>query len=155
LSFSVVINVSGLEGLPQKMRAVRQGILARLDTMLRQAGETIVGISREDYLSGPRPEKLGRISGDLARSVLYRISGSSVQVGSNLPYAPVHEYGATIVPVRARALVFKTLDGAWHSAQKVVIPPRPFLAPALNDAMPSVIEIVQRQCDAAIKEALA
>lgn len=155
MSFSVVVTVKGLEGLPEKMRRFRVGLLARTAMMLAQIGEEIVGRSREDYLSGPRPEKLGTVSGDLRRSVNYKVMDNRVVIGSNLPYAAIHEFGGIIEPTKAPRLRFKLLDGGWRTSMRVVIPARPFLAPALKDAIPSSIGIIQRLANEAMREALA
>ena len=152
---SIVIKAKGLENLPAKLARFRVGIIARITRMLELSGEAVVGVSREDYLSGPRPKKLGRVSGDLARSVGYKLSGNKVVVGSNLIYAPIHEFGGVIVPKRAKALLFKTLDGRWHSASRVVIPARPFLHPALRDSKPTLLKIVRHQAQEALREAMA
>jgi phage gpG-like protein len=155
LSFAIVINVKGAELTADKIRKVKIGIVARLAKMLSLIGEEIVGISREDYLSGPRPEHLGRRSGDLARSVNYRVSGNRVVVGTNLIDGPVHEFGATIYPKSKPRLVFQLLDKSWRSALKVVIPERPFLRPALRDSIRPSIGIVQRLTKEAVREAMA
>lgn len=152
---AIVIKSKGLDLLPAKLRRFRVGILARINRMLELSGQQVVGESREGYLSGPRPKKLGRRSGDLARSVGYKINGDRVVIGSNLRYAPIHEFGGVIVPRKAPRLIFKTLDGAWHSASRVVIPARPFLRPALKDSRPAILSIVKAQAEAALREALA
>lgn len=47
-------------------------------------------------------------------------------------YARAQEEGAVIVPVRARALVFRTPGGNFVSVKKVTLPARPNLRPAAN-----------------------
>lgn len=48
--------------LPAKFRmTVRQALEA--------SGRAVQGTARSDYLSGPRPQKLDRVSGDLAKSL--------------------------------------------------------------------------------------
>lgn len=59
---------------------------------------------------------------------IVRMSGGldgDVTIGTNLAYAAVQNYGATIVPVRAKALRFKC-RGQWIFRKKVTIPARPF-----------------------------
>lgn len=138
---------------------LQTGIIQRVQAMLMEIGEDIVGISRENYLSGPRSKSmLGVVSGSLRRSVTYAMPmatrGTSIEVGSNLPYAAVHEFGATIRAKSVRGLVFKVMGVGWRRAQQVTIPARPFLAPALRDAEKGMIETVQRHVNAAIEEAL-
>lgn len=49
-------------------------------------------------------------------------------------YAAIHEFGGTIVPVRAPRLAwYSKRDGHWYTAMSVTIPARPYLQPALDD----------------------
>jgi phage gpG-like protein len=65
-------------------------------------------------------------SGALARSIDYAAADDSVQVGSALVYAGVHQGGAVIVPKTATRLVFHA-GGRLVFAMKVTIPARPFV----------------------------
>lgn len=74
------------------------------------------------------PRKTGR----LARSFeIQPLSTTSYEVSSGLVYAPVHEFGATIRPRRARALRF-FVGGQLVFARKVTIPARPYVAPTFE-----------------------
>lgn len=76
-----------------------------------------------------------KASGLLNRTITSDTAGSTITVGSNRIYAAVQQFGATIVPVRARALVFRL--GAINAkgkagrimvhARAVHIPSRPYL----------------------------
>lgn len=59
-------------------------------------------------------------------SVSFEATPRSVAVGSDHPGAAVHQFGATIVPVAARALAF-SIGGRDVFAKKVTIPARPYL----------------------------
>lgn len=154
MGLSFVIKTTGLAKMPQRLRLFRIGILARVDKMLGLIGQEVASRSVEDYLSGPRPDKLGRVSGDLARSVNYKVSGNRVVIGSNLPYAGIHEFGGTIKAKRGPFLTFK-IGKSWVSVNRVVIPARPFLRPALKDSEPAMRSIIQRLSNEALKEAMA
>ena len=54
-------------------------------------------------------------------------------VGSNLPYARIHQLGGVIVPKKAKKLVFKGSDGATRAVDKVTIPARPYLGVSKDD----------------------
>lgn len=62
------------------------------------------------------------------------VSGNSVTLSSNLRYAAVHEFGATIRPVRAKALRFALPGGGFATVKQAVIPARPFMAFDRDDA---------------------
>ena len=64
--------------------------------------------------------------GGLQGSIAWAVDGDSVRIGSNKVYAAIHQFGGTIRPVRAAALVFH-LGGKLIRAHAVTIPARPYL----------------------------
>jgi phage virion morphogenesis protein len=68
-----------------------------------------------------------RDTGRLQRSITSRPDDQGVTIGTNVKYARVHQYGATIVPVKAKRLVFPGPSGKLIFAKKVVVPARPFM----------------------------
>ena len=81
---------------------------------LTRVGIKVQSIARKDFLRGPRPRVLGIVSGDLARSITVDKSGlpDSIEVGSRLVYAPVHEFGLPRKGIRARPFISTALDKA-------------------------------------------
>ena len=76
------------------------------------------------------------LNGDLRGKMTWQPVGDrTVEIGSNLPYAAVHQFGATIKPRAAKVLMFR-----GHVAKSVTIPARPYLG--LSDEDRS--EIVER-----------
>lgn len=67
-----------------------------------------------------------RDTGRLQRSIGYRAQANETVIGTNLKYAPIHQFGGTIRPRNKPFLVFKTRDG-YVRARKVTIPARPFM----------------------------
>ena len=63
----------------------------------------------------------------LESSITSNPDNDGVTIGTNLIYAPVHQFGATIVPVKAKRLVFPGPNGKLIFAKKVTIPARPFM----------------------------
>lgn len=97
-------------------------------------GELVVRETNVNYLSG---QVLKRKTGTLAKSMTYNVtSDTSVEVGTNVAYAAIHEFGGTIVPVVASALHFKIGD-QWVTTKKVKMPARPFLYPAIMAVLDS------------------
>lgn len=90
------------------------------------------------------------MQGGLEGTLTFRVSGSSIEVGSGKVYAAVHQFGATIVPKNAKALVFRMgSGGGLVHAKKVTIPARPYLGFSEADRL-TVLDAV----DVAIKVAL-
>ena len=77
----------------------------------------------------------GYLRGQLVSQV---VGGKSVEVGSNLVYAAVHQFGGTIKPKSGKLLAFR-----GHVAKSVTIPARPYLG--LSDADQN--ELVERTLD--------
>jgi HK97 gp10 family phage protein len=54
-------------------------------------------------------------------------------VGTDTPYAAIHEFGGLIAPKDPSGwLRFQTGDGAWHSVKAVHMPARPYARPAID-----------------------
>lgn len=77
----------------------------------------------------------GQLRGQLVSQV---VGGKSVEVGSNLVYAAVHQFGGTIKPTNGKLLHFR-----GHVAKSVTIPARPYLGLSDEDRN----EIVERTLD--------
>lgn len=74
-----------------------------------------------------------RNTGRMLRSIVDRVDGQGVTVGTNLrvpggsaSLPAVHQYGATIVPRTAQFLTFR-INGRFVAVKQVTIPARPFM----------------------------
>ncbi len=85
-------------------------------------------------------------TGRLRNSFIPRISPSGFEIeATNVKYAGVHQFGATIVPKKTRALHFRA-DGRWFFAKKVEVPAREFIPTGpLPSAWASKLEAVARK----------
>lgn len=69
----------------------------------------------------------------LRKSIDYAATSDKVMVGSNLPYARIHQKGGTIKPKKAKKLVFKGRGGKKVAVDEVTIPARPYLGVSADD----------------------
>lgn len=97
-------------------------------------------------------------TGTLLRSIHSEVVESgrervTVAVGTNLEYAAVHEFGATITPKRAQFLHF-TVNGEEVFTKSVTIPARPYLRPAFDSQQRAAIEDFKAALRDQIREAL-
>jgi phage gpG-like protein len=148
-------------------------VIARLQKMPQAVSDAVaktvdeLGISLQrkvvkDYLSGPRPTHLGRVTGRLASSIArgggdsgsrFERSGdtSTSYVGTNVPYGKLWELGftkkvgagarggpRTITSPTALARYF-----AQHPPGMKQVGARPFLSPALADMKATIIRELQ------------
>lgn len=70
-----------------------------------------------------------RDKGHLMNSYDYQVEGNSVVLGTNLMYAPTHQFGATIKPKGGdpKSRLFFLVNGRPVFAREVKIPPREML----------------------------
>lgn len=116
--------IAMLDSIKNSMPSLHRQILSLLC-------EDIISISQKDYLSG---QVLKRKTGKLANSLTYRLIGNSdAEVGTNLIYAAIHEYGGEIRPKNKKFLHWVSPTGEQvFTKGPVLMPERPFLRPALE-----------------------
>ena len=137
--------------LNRRMRELTRR-LGDITPVLNEIGDSVASDVRLSFVSGRSPYgepwpplrfRSGqplRDTGRLMNSITYRVGKNHVEIGTNVCYAPVHQYGATIKaspgqPGRNRCgvrrgapfLVFRGMGGETILAKEVRIPPRPFL----------------------------
>lgn len=70
--------------------------------------------------------------------------GVTVYVGTNLEYAAIQEFGGTIKPRRAKALVFR-IGSDLVFAQRVRIPAQPYMRPTADEDGPEALRDMAEQ----------
>lgn len=127
------------------------------------AGQALVGAVTAGALivQNAAKEKAPFRSGTLRRSIRTEpaevsATHAAVVIGTGEVYAAVQEFGAVIVPVRARALRFEDPPKSGHIvfAQRVHVPAHPYLRPAMDENIGNVAieigEALRRLIEAAL-----
>ena len=143
--------IFGAKELSDRLFKMRDVVKREVKFTLDQVGAESVRVSKSEFLSGPRPDKLGRITSDLFNSVWFRTTMTGIEgetgIGTflrKLPYARIHELGGETKPrVTKRSRRFfwakfaETGDPKWkwmaltEKAQfRVKIRARPYLSTA-------------------------
>jgi phage gpG-like protein len=130
---------------------------------LSQEIERLGGLLRERIERKLSGEVLQRRSGRLLGSISVEAErvglGASVTIGSDSPYAAIHEYGGTlpartVLPQSARALAFPWRGQQrffkWVQLPAVTMPERSFMRSALDETLPEIRAVIE----AAAAEAL-
>jgi phage gpG-like protein len=143
---------------------VQASALAGLQRGMRLAAS----ITQRDFLSGPRPEILDRVTGNLRRSIapVVQIDGRTVTgfLGSSMPYAAYHEFGfhgtievrgyeRRISRLASRGGSFAGRDATQRAAtvfvpahrRRVDYDGRPFVGPGLEKALPLIIAEIEKE----------
>lgn len=87
---------------------------------MREMMELVIATAVRTQLSGPRPQELDQVTGELVRSMQIDTTGlpNGITGGTDLSWAPVHEFGRK----------------GLHS----------FLEPALDASLPQFAEILEK-----------
>jgi len=114
---------------PEMKAAERQGL---------EAGAIIVETAAKARLKGGGSGSAGVVLPDrltsrtgvsgLRGQITRRVSDDSAEVGTNLVYGPIHEFGGVIA-------------NGWGRGIRIEMPRRPFLRPALDDNVNEVREV--------------
>ena len=115
----------------------RNSTRRRWPTQTAPAGTPWARLSPAYALLKPAAYGILYWSGALENSQTYQVGINRVSWGSKLPYAAVHQFGATITPKTAKALVFRLGVDGMHQvfARSVTIPARPYLGISAEDAI--------------------
>ena len=129
-------------------------IPSKLEKVFRTGLEYVVTTIQTKYLTGPRPEKLGVVTGRLRSSIGYLLRPGAkkmtAEVGTKVEYAAIHEYGGvtrahTILPKNKKALFW---PGARHPVKLVQhpgskMPARPFVEPGVKESIPKIERLLE------------
>lgn len=162
-------NPQGFLSVATRIMAFKERLTDEISKKLLEFGIRAQATSKKDYLSGPRPDKLGVVTGRLRSSIALKFKKeenvSQIDLGSNVDYAPVHELGFTgtvsirsfIRRIRSRDVKQKQFSFKNKSGLKTVmiskgtgtvrahtrnvnIKARPFLMPAVKDHLGWLID---------------
>lgn len=153
IALQVVIPTEDIAKLLNKLKAITRASVIKKS--LFQGGQYINGWIRDKRLSGPRPQYLGVKTGRLRSSIATSKPEQSgnmffVKIGTNIKYAPIHEFGGVINrKASVKALFFKKFKGGRQlfskekkatfgrkvsvGAYTITMPARPFLRPGIVD----------------------
>ena len=145
---SVQIDDSAVQKLQQRLSDLPPRFIKRVFVALRPLIRKTLMYKLDDHFAGwgpiggsaTNPTKLTKRTGNLYQSVIrsLQISESatqfSVSIGSDLPYAAIHEYGG----YAGRSGPFKS-----EECTRPYIHPRPYLKPTIDDLadfLPNLLE---------------
>jgi len=109
----IALNLGIKAPVIRELDRMGKGVYRSLERVLIQTGDMVVRTAKAHYLSGPRPKKLGVVTGKLRGSIkrtpVRRISRNwrdwYIQVYSDSAYARIHELGGKIKPKSGEYLV--------------------------------------------------
>lgn len=135
MAVGIVVEQAELAGLNTRLAQLTQVDLTPLLNALGLEVESQTRTRIESEKTSPdgtpwKPNARGgpilELQGLLHNSITYQVAGDQVQIGTNLRYARIHQFGGEIRPRNASHLRFQ-VNGQWVTVDKVEIPARPFL----------------------------
>jgi hypothetical protein len=172
------VAVAGVERVTAHLGSISEATRRQVLAALQRLAIKVQAIANERYLHGPRPGRLGVISGRLTRSLHVRTSDTPTEIsastGTNLAYGRHWElgfHGVETVSAHVRRMASRNVHAVSRDAsgrlrrtpvaQGIVLvrahsrtvrdDPRPFLGPALDDVRPEVIPTISQ----AVREGLS
>ncbi|RIK92491.1 MAG: phage virion morphogenesis protein [Proteobacteria bacterium] len=140
----ITIDDAAVKGALTRLIAAGQSLHAPMD----EIGASLLASTQQRFEEGKSPtgtpwkpsiraSRDGGVTlvdrGHLSDSMTHRASDTEVEVGTNVLYAAVHQFGATINAKTSKGLRFKIGD-KFITKQSVTIPARPFLGISEDDA---------------------
>ncbi|HXU26251.1 MAG TPA: phage virion morphogenesis protein [Bacteroidia bacterium] len=95
------------------------------------------------------------LSGNLSKSIAYTINGERIDFGTNIIYAPTHQFGRSamqLFPKNKKALYFKGASHPFKSAKIGKIPARPFLPTEIGGLPKSWAETIEHVFNVHLKK---
>ena len=135
-SFSAALKGNLTKGLYEA------GLILKGDIKQKLSGP---GHTRNPGTGNPYPGVLtNRLRGHIGSRM---IGADTVSVGTNVIYAPVHEFGTTmtVTPRQRRYLHWSGKIHLKAATTTIHIPKRPFMKPAFEDKKDDVIRVIQKE----------
>ena len=135
------IEIKGLANINKTAKGLKNAAVVVKEMLLKESerftNKAVANI-KENYLSGPRPERLGVVTGRLRSSIRYLIQAVggkqfNIRLGTDLIYARAHEYGYEARGLRKR----------------------PFLRPGTEDKIPELKERIEEMLERVAKGAIS
>lgn len=138
---TITLDFTGLDGLQERLRQAVERF-GDLGPLMERISEILLGSTEARFITGKDPAgaawkpswRAQRLGGKtlvetsrLASSFERAFGPKSAEVGTNLVYAPIHQFGGVIRPKAAKALRFFIKGVGWRSAKQVTMPKRAFL----------------------------
>lgn len=146
------------EQYEKKLKTWAKNSPEAIERGLNKAATEIIGTARTQHLSGPKmawgktggflrstlAAPTGTLKGSLAKRVSVTAGKIIAQVGSNLKYARIHEYGGTIMAKGSGRLHF-VVNGIHYTPKSVKIPERPYLRPSVDSQRKRTLQIISEE----------
>jgi phage gpG-like protein len=157
MSVTVSLVIEGMKKLQGKLDRAADNTRDEMHREMKEATLLVAATAKRDYLSGPRPGKLGVMTNRLRSSLATEVRGlgANIQgvVGTNVKSARIHELGGTILPKKGTHLkFFSQRAGHFVSVKKVEMPARPYLSTALGDERKEIEAISGRRVFALLEK---
>lgn len=139
--------VLGVDKVQAKLGSAPEVFMRHMRAAMTQAVIKIQSTTKSDYLSGGALQRrTNNLSGSIHTKVTESATSVTGKVGTNVKYAPVHEFGGTFtIPAHVRA-------GAQVKTHTATYPARPFLRPSYENNREEIKDLFRAACNAAAKE---
>ena len=136
------IVIEGSEEFREKLRnlsAAARGQIA--EDAVTEGAAVIQSYAQLNALHGFSRNQRGTLRNSIYPEVHRTATGAEAEIGPKVIYGRIQELGGTIRPVKAKVLHFR-IDDRDIYAKQITLPPRPYLAPAVNDHIDEIRDVM-------------
>jgi len=126
---------------------------AALGEALMVGAEAVGGFARNNIQAHDLIDTSALVNSIETRLAKASGSKAEAEIGTNIVYAAIHEFGGVIKATAAKALHF-VIDGVHVVTKSVTIPARPYLRPALDEHETEIGEVIGKELAKNIRRAL-
>lgn len=150
----LTFEIEGLEEVQKRLNELSDSMRAETArNMVQSAGEFVAERIRENIRLNFWRHSTGMLESSVFVTVMTNEEGAASYISPNTDYAAIHEFGGEITPKNAKALSWIGDDGERVFASRVVIPARPYIAPAIESSGEEIVDIMNEEIDYAISAA--
>jgi len=131
-----VINLSFIPPAENPLQRLVDRLPAVLAKALDETLEDALDRARERMRPGGGGPQMrsGRLAASLGKQISRQGDTVIGELSAEAPYAAAQEYGAVIQARQSKYLKFQ-VQGRWASVRQVILPARPYLRPAAEEAL--------------------
>jgi phage gpG-like protein len=142
------MSVKPIQQYPLDLGYAADHFTDRVKAAVKHTMETAERLAIQNASGRVLNKRTGRLVNSIKHTVKTRrgvVSGVLTAGSNSVPYARIHEVGGII---QGRPwLVFQLADGGWRKVQRVVIPRRPYLQPAIEGALETLDDELRAELD--------
>ncbi len=144
---SVEIELKGFRELADKLTGLADDARGQIALNAVEGGGAVIQANAQmNALSVFSDRQRGQLRNSIRVESRGTGEGAEAEIGPHVIYGRIQEFGGTI-HARGNGYLHFEIDGQWVKTKKVVLPARPYLAPAANDHLDEILAAMAEEVE--------